>query len=127
MEWKGRNEMEGTLGMNGVKRTVQKRRAAMRVWESVGKRSFSRAKCCFRSMVECSSDHFRSINEELGKSTRGNVRRHGRACAVKRVFKSMAMPPNDDHFEQRDLLYFVHFHHFAFFKNSCAEAVRAND
>ena len=87
----------------------------------------SRALCVDRRMDISMIGHFRPFEKSLGKSTRGNGRRNGHACAVKRVFKSMAMPQNDDHFEARDLLHFLDFSHFACSEIVCAEAVLMKD
>ena len=127
MELKGRNEREGCFGMKRVETSVQKPCAALCLWESVPKLSFSRAKEQNLSMVACSIEHFGAIKESLGKRTRGIWQWHGHAWRVKRVFDYMAMPPNDDHFEERDLFDFLDFSHFACLEISCAEVVRAND
>ena len=107
MELKGRNERKGCLGTNGVERTVEKPCAAMRLWESVEKWCFSRAKAENRSMVACSIDHFRAIKEYLTKMTRSNCGQHGHGWRVKRVFELMAMAPNDGHFEMNEMVIFV--------------------
>ena len=49
-------------------------------------------------------DHLRVIKESLRKETRGHWQSHGHACAVKRVFELMAMPPNDGHFEMNEMV-----------------------
>ena len=46
---------------------------------------------------------------------------------MKRVFDSMAMPPNGEHFELLDLLLFLDFLVSECLEIVCAEAVPAND
>ena len=76
----------------------------MCIWEGADTRSFSRAKVAKVSMDAISIAHFRAINADLRKSTRGIVQWHGHACAVKRVLESVAMPQNDGHFEMNEMV-----------------------
>ena len=112
---------------NALKTASEVDALAMRLVHSAEYGCLARAKALEWSMDAISIDHFRGFKASLRKRTRGICRWNGHAYAVERVFDCMAMPANDGHFEARDLLDFLDFSHFPFLKNSCAEAVRAND
>ena len=99
----------------------------MRLAPSAETDCVSRAKDLEWSMDAISIDHFRAIKISLGKRTRGFAQWHGHVWRVKRVFDLMVIPPNDGHFEARDLFDFLDFSYFSLSEIVCAEAVRAKD